>query len=53
MTGIQHRWDCPVRQRGMAREMAETVVISGTREIRRCLHCHRAAVIDITDQEEQ
>jgi hypothetical protein len=37
----------------MAREMAETVVVVGDREARRCLYCHRAAVIDRTDQEEQ
>jgi hypothetical protein len=49
MTGIQHRWDCPVNTRGMSRSMAETVVASVLhehREYRRCLYCHRSAMID-------
>jgi hypothetical protein len=45
MTGIQHRWDCPVRRDGAA--PWETVVVVGTTDVRRCRHCHRAAAVTV------
>jgi hypothetical protein len=58
VTGIQHRWDCPVRTHGLPREMAETVVPSllhEHREYRRCRYCHRSAMFDrrLTQKEEE
>ena len=46
MTGIQHRWDCPVRTRGIRAGLAETVVVVGRTEARRCLYCHRSALTE-------
>jgi hypothetical protein len=37
----------------MSRSTAETVVVVEDREIRRCLHCHRSAIIDLTEEQEQ
>jgi hypothetical protein len=45
VTGIQHRWDCPVKRDGAA--PWETVVIVGTADVRRCRHCHRAAAVTV------
>jgi hypothetical protein len=46
VTGIQHRWDCPVRTRGIRASLAETVVVVGRTEARRCLYCHRTALTE-------
>jgi hypothetical protein len=52
VTGIQHRWDCPVNTRGIAASYAEFVVAVGHTEVRRCLYCHRSAIIDLREHRE-
>jgi hypothetical protein len=37
----------------MARSMAETVVVSVLHEYRRCLYCHRSAMIERRHPEEE